>query len=207
MADNVQKTPFGQSQNAFSKSKALEQIIQTGRSLPCTVTAVTGSIVTVAFQVSSAPGQTPITIPSVTIPIIGSEYIRLPIQIGCQGMAVAADAYLGGMTGLGGGTATLGQQSNLTNLAFVPLGNVNFSTQDGNVVVIYGPHGVTLADSTFATTIKLTPTSITLTAGGKILSISSTGITLDGVVWETHGHPYLPGAGPTFVDTGGPVNP
>lgn len=204
MADNNQKTPQQQSLNAFAKSKALEQIIQTGRSLPCIVSAITGSIVTVTFQIQSAPGQTPVTIPSVTIPIIGSEYIRLPIQVGCTGMTVAADAYLGGMSGLGGGTATLGQQANLSALAFVPLGAMSFSAQDGNVVVIYGPHGVTLADSSFASTIKLTPTSITLTAGGKTVLINSTGITLDGLLWDTHGHPYLPGSGTTFINTGPP---
>lgn len=199
---NAQKTPLGQSLNRFARTKALNEIIQTGRSLPCTVTAVRGSIVTVAFQVTAVPGQTPVTIPPVTIPIIGSEYVRLPIQPGCKGMTVAADAYLGGMSGLGGGVATLAKPGNLTALAFVPLGNVNFSAQSGQVLVMYGPQGVTLADETFASTFMLTPTSITLTAGGKTLSINSSGITLDGLLWETHQHTGVQtGSG----NTGGPI--
>jgi len=201
MATNDQVTPFGQSMNRFAREKALNQIIQTGRSLPCQVVKVMGSIVQVSFQVQAVPGQAAVTVPNATVPIIGSEYIRLPIQPGCKGMTVAADAYLGGMSGQGGGVATLARPANLTALAFVPLGNVNFSAQDGQVLVMYGPQGVTLADETFASTMKLTPTSITLTAGGKTLSINSSGITLDGLLWETHRHNAPAGGG----DTGGPI--
>lgn len=188
MTNSAQKTPLGQSLNRFARTVALAAIQQTGRALPCTVKAVKGAIVTVAFDVQAAPGQAAITIPSVTIPIIGSEYIRLPIQPGCRGMTVAADAYLGGTSGLGGGIATLTQQGNLTALAFVPLGSVNFSQQDGDVLVMYGPQGVTLADQSFASKIMLTPSGITLTAGGKSLTINSAGITLDGLLWESHEH-------------------
>jgi GpV Apex motif len=199
---NAQKTPVGLSLNRFARTKALDQIAQTGRSLPCTVVSVMGSIVQVAFQVTAAQGQAVATIPNVTIPIIGSEYIRLPIQPGCPGMTVASDAYLGGVSGQGGGVAVLARPPNLAALAFVPLGNVNFSAQNGNVLVMYGPQGVTLADATFASTLSLTPNSITLNAGGKTLVVNSSGVTIDGILWETHQHTGVQSGG---SNTGGPV--
>lgn len=201
-ASNAQKSPIGQSLNRFARAKALNEIAQTGRNLPCTVTAVRGSIVTVAFQVTAVPGQTPVTIPNCTIPLIGSEYVRLPIQVGCKGMTVAADAYLGGMSGQGGGVATLAKPGNLTALAFVPLGNVSFFAVNGQILTMYGPGGVTLMDQGQTTEFNLTPGQITMTAGGKTLTINSSGITLDGLLWETHQHTGVqPGTG----NTGGPI--
>jgi hypothetical protein len=199
MATNAQVTPFGQSLNRYSRAKAADQIAQTGRSLPCQVVSVRGAVVQVAFQITSIAGQPPLTIPNVTIPIVGSEYIRIPIQVGMKGMTVAADAYLGGMSGQGGGVATTARPANLTALAFVPLGNVSFFSVDGNVLVLYGPNGVTIQDQSGASKIMLTPTSITLTAGGKVLTINAAGIALDGIVWETHTH-LAPGG-----DTGPPL--
>lgn len=200
MATNAQVKPFGLSLNRFARGKALDQIAQSGRSLPCVVVSVKGAIVQVAFQVQAIAGQPPVTVPNVTIPIVGSQYVRIPVQVGMQGMTVAADAYLGGMSGQGGGVATLAQPANLTALAFVPLGNVGFFAVDGNVLTLYGPQGVTIQDQSGASKIMLTPTSISLLAGGKMLTINSAGITLDGKLWETHVH-SLPGGG----DTGAPV--
>lgn len=200
MPTNVQKTPLGQSLNRFARGKALDQIALTGRSLPCQVVGVKGAIVQVAFQITAPPGQKAPTLPNVTIPLVGSEYVRLPVQVGMKGMTVAADAALGGMSGIGGNLATLTQQANLTALAFVPLGNLNFFAVDGNVLVLYGPQGVTIQDQSGASKIMLTPTSITLTAGGKTLTINSAGVTIDGKLWETHVH-SLPGGG----NTGAPV--
>lgn len=202
MATNSQVKPLGQSINRFARAKAAEQIALQGKSLPCTVTAVRGSIVTVAFQIAGVSGQAAPTLYPVTIPIIGSEYIRIPVQVGMKGMTVAADAALGGMSGIGGGVATMIPPANLTALAFVPLGNVGFFAVDGNVLVLYGPNGVTLQDQSGASTLKLTPTQISMTAGGKTLTINSAGIAIDGIVWETHQHTGVQtGSG----ETGGPI--
>lgn len=201
MATNAQVRPFGLSVNRWGRGKAIDQIAQLGRSLPCEVVAVKGAIVQVSFQITAIAGQTPLTIPNVTIPIIGSEYVRIPIQKGMKGMTVAADAYLGGMSGQGGGIATTARPANLTALAFVPIGNVSFFSVDGNVLVLYGPQGVTIQDQSGASKIMLTPTSIALTAGGKTVTINSAGIALDGIVWETHTHNAPSGGG----DTGPPL--
>ena len=180
MADNVQKTPLGLSLNRFARSKALDQIAKTGRSLPCQVVSVKGSIVQVAFQIQQPAGWTQPTIPNVTIPVAGSEYIRQPIQPGCKGFAIAADAYLGGMSGIGGGVATLTTPGNLTALVFQPIGNSGWFTVDGNVLVMYGPQGVTLMDQGQACIFNLTPNGATLSLGAIDIKVSSAGVTIDG---------------------------
>jgi hypothetical protein len=202
MATNAQVKPLGQSLNRFSLEKAADQIAQTGRSLPCEVIAVKGAIVQVAFQITAIAGQPPITLNNVTIPIVGSEYIRIPVQAGMKGMTVAADAYLGGMSGQGGGIATTARPANLTALAFVPLGNVSFFSVDGNVLVLYGPNGVTIQDQSGVSKIMLTPASITFTVAGQTLTMNSSGITLNGIAWGTHFHT---GVATGSGDTGPPA--
>lgn len=208
MADNVQKTPLGLSLNRFARSKALDQIAKTGRSLPCQVVSIKGSIVQVAFQVQQPAGWTQPTIPNVTIPVAGSEYIRQPIQPGCKGFAIAADAYLGGMSGIGGGIATLTTPGNLTALVFQPIGNSGWFVVDGNILTQYGPGGVTLMDQGQTTFVKLVPGEITLSAGGHELVISSAGIVMDGIVFGTHVHQQGSDShGDSEQPTTGPVNP
>lgn len=186
MADNAQKTPYGLSQNRFARAKALEAIQQTSRSLPCVVTAVRGAIVTVSFQVTG------VTLPNVTIPTIGSEYVRLPIQPGCKGWVLAADAYLGGVSGLGGGIADLTQRANLTALVFSPIGNSGWSSVDGNAVTIYGPNGAVIRDSGSNSVVTITPSSITMASNGNTLTLSAaglvinapSGVIINGITWS-----------------------
>jgi hypothetical protein len=179
-------------------------------------------------------GQTPITLNNVEMPIIDSRYIREPIQPGDQGMTVAADYALGGVTGLGSGVATTARPPNLSALAFAPLGNANFPTMLGNFTIsgdqltLNGPGGAVMLDASGANSVNVTTSTvaitaktqitatvggssitvnssqITLTAGGKTLTINSSGITLDGILWETHDHLYTPGNG-TPTDTGPPL--
>lgn len=162
MTDNAQKTPFQRSMNRFAEQKALSAIQITGKSLPASVVAVDGSIVTVKFEV-----QSKFTLPNVTCPLIGPEWIRYPTQIGAKGMVISADAYLGGMSGLGDGVASLGLQSNLSALVFCPFGNKNWSkTDDPNAVVIYGPNGAVIRTQDKITTVTISP--------GTVLSAAAT---------------------------------
>jgi hypothetical protein len=162
MSDNAQKTPLGVSLNRFASGKAKDAIQNLGKSLPATVVSVKGSIVQVKFEIDTKT----FTLPNVTIPLIGSEYVRPPIQPGCKGFVLAADAYLGGMSGIGGGVADLTPTANLTSLVFAPIGNSGWSTVDGNAVVIYGPNGVVLKSQDGATTLTLTPGGVVVTTGG-----------------------------------------
>jgi len=144
MSNNALKTPQNLSLNRFAEQKVKDQIQLTGKALPCSVVAVKSSgIVTVKFEVNSAPW----TLPQVTVPVLASRYIRYPVQVGDLGMVFAADARLGGVTGLGGGVAALDQPGNLSALVFAWLGSSKWSaTPDAQAVVIMGPNGVILQD-------------------------------------------------------------
>lgn len=176
----------------------IEKALQNnGQRLPCTVTKVTGAIVEVNFEITSV-----YTLPKIRVPLLGSEYVRLPIQLGCKGFVTTADAYLGGMSGLGGGTADLTPRGNLSCLVFVPIGNANWMTVDPNSVVIYGPGGAKMMNQAGDTFITLTTGSISMSAGGHTLVINNTGVVIDGKVFLTHEH-ALGGEGPN--PTGGVV--
>lgn len=180
---NAQKTPLTRTLNAFATRKAMEQIEQEGQALPGVVVSANGPIVTVNFQVKNA------TIPQCTMPVFGSEYIRIPIQPGDKGVAFPASVFIGGVSGLGAGVADPNvPQANLSTLVWFPIGNKNWSAVDGNSVVMYGPNGVTVRDSLNKASIVLTPTAITMTVGGKTIVINSSGVTIDGLLWDTHQH-------------------
>ena len=163
MADNAQKTPLARALNRFAEKKVAEAIQLLGKALPASVTAVSGSIVTVKFEVT-----TTLTLPPVTMPLAGAEYIRFPTQIGDKGLVFPADVYLGGVSGLGGGTADLSIPANLSALVFFPIGNKGWSTTDNpNAVVIYGPDGAIIRtkDSTCKITLSSTGVVVTLPSG------------------------------------------
>ena len=166
---NSQKTPLARSLESFANRKVAGAIQLLGQSLPASVAAIVSSgIVTVKFELTNIP----FTLPQITVPIFGSEYLRLPIQVGCKGAVMAFDAYLGGMSGLGGGTADLTRRPNLSNLAFCPLGNSAWSaTDDPNAVVLYGPDGAIIrtVDKTSALTINSSGATFKIPAGGTVV--------------------------------------
>lgn len=161
MSGNAQKTPLQRSFNAVAERRALDTVRALGRALPCSVSAIPVAgvpIVTVKFEV-----VTPLTLPKVTVPIFGFEYTRYPVQVGCKGVVFPADAYLGGVSGLGGGTADLSTPANLSALMFFPVGNKAWDpSEDPNAVVTYGPNGVVLRDTAKSSTFTLTPDGITV---------------------------------------------
>lgn len=139
MLDLSQKLPLARSLNRIAEQKAANAIQLLGKALPAQVTAVMGSIVTVKFLIQS----TTFTLQQVTIPVGMPEYIRLPVQVDDLGVVFPADVFLGGVTGLGSGVASLTLPANLSSLVFFPVGNKNFSTTDDpNKLVLYGPDGV-----------------------------------------------------------------
>ena len=177
-SSNAQKTPLARALNATAQRRALDAIAVTGRALPAHVVAVSGSIVTVAFDVSG-----PWTIPNVTCPIQGPEYIRMPTRVGDKGCVFPADASLGGNSGLGSGLATIPSlPANLSAVVFFPFGNSTWTaTDDPNAVVIYGPNGAIIRDTGGNSKVTVTPSLITLEA---------TTINLNGTVM-INGHAYL----------------
>ena len=174
MTNNVQKTPFVSSQNAFATRKANEALNLLGKALPCSIAAIPVAgvpIVTVKFEIQD---PTFTTLPNVTVPALGSEYIRLPLQAptstaqGTKGVVIAIDAYLGGISGLGGGVADLSQRGNLATLVFVPVGNKGWVAVDPQAVTAYAPNGVVLRDSGSKVTFTLTPDGIAIVGNVKM---------------------------------------
>jgi hypothetical protein len=198
---NYQKTPIGPSLSRIGMEAAANAIQQLGRFLPCTVMSVSGSIVTVKFEIN-----TTFTLPQITIPILGSQWLRVPIQPGDAGMTVSCDTYLGGISGLGGGVATMTRRHNLSALAFVHVSQTTWpASPNPNAAWINGPDGVVLSDTGKTTFVTLTPGEVQITAGGKTWTFNSTGFTMaSGVVAEFHDHLYTPGTG-TPTDTGPPL--
>lgn len=178
MSSVEQKIPFAQSINAFTDRKMFDEAFSRGQSWPCHVVEVMGAIVTVAFDIVP---NAKFSLPLVTVPVFGPEYIRYPIQIGDLGVCLSATASLRGVSGLGIGQADLNDSGNLSSLVFFPLGNKNWETVDDQALVMYGPNGVVLRDIKSKTTITLTPSEITIVRGDTNISIddSSVNITAD----------------------------
>lgn len=196
---NEQKKPFGQSVNDWGQGVAKSAIEILGKSLPATVRQVFGAIVQVNYEVTGK--QTP---PNVKMPVLGSRYYRAPYQVGEKGGTITFDAYMGGMSGQGGGTANLSQRGNLTTSAWAPVGSTEWPNVNSNQNTITGgPDGVLVRDSESPTaTAVLSKNLITLTVGGFGITITPAGTMIDGVMFLPHEHTKTqPGGG-----ISGPVN-
>lgn len=201
MADNAQKTPFGRSMQRFvgQVSKLATHI--TGKSLPATIVETDNGGMTVNYELTGDPKP---HAPRVPMPVLGSRYVREPFQVGEPGMTVSADAYMGGMSGRGGGTADLTQRGNLATSAWAAVGNTSWPTVDKDTLVLTGgPSGVLIRDSETAhATITLTTSEIFMSCGGHTIRINSTGVIIDGRVFLDHVHKDTqPGSG----DSGPPL--
>jgi hypothetical protein len=137
--------PLGLSINKRARAKVLDYIHQTGKFLPATVSNAKGSVVTANFQMA----QGEYSLPQVTIPMFGPEYVRNPMQEGDKGVVIATNYDITGMSGLGGASSQGAAYSNPGNLAallFMPIGNKNFSPVDGNKWAGYGKNGALMRD-------------------------------------------------------------
>lgn len=201
MAANFLKLWVQGNLSKLAVNRARNEIQSTGQALPCSVVAVNGSIVTVKFEVNAKPW----TLPQITIPKAESPWVRSPTQVGDKGLTMPADAYLGGMSGLGGGVATMAKPGNLSALVFVPISNKNSPPIDPTAAQIEGPNGVIsrtttgttseVVTSATGTTITfgsnsfaVTESAITMTLGGKVVQLTSAGLTIDGILFDTHVH-------------------
>lgn len=147
---------FQDNLNRTAMNRAADAIQQTGKALPCTVTAVNGSLVTVKFEVTFTTysadytkKQTNNTLPPITIPKAESQWLRSPTQVGDVGLTVPADTFIGGISGQGSGVANLDiDYGNLTTLVWVPVAALSFpTTPNPNGPWLNGPAGATISDT------------------------------------------------------------
>jgi hypothetical protein len=183
MSTPAQKTPLVLSVNQAAGKIVNDYLQLEGKALPCSVVSNKNSIVTVKFEVNG-----PYTLPQVTIPLFGPEYVRYPIAAGCKGMVLAADAHLGGMSGLGGGVSDLGAPGNLSALVFLPISNTAWQAVDQTTVTAYASNGVVLRDTGNNTSFVLTPTSITMIATNAVtITCGAASIKLTPTSWALSG--------------------
>lgn len=176
---NAQKTPFISTLSEMMKESDRSQAELKGRELPCHVVAVMGQIVTVQFEMLPEG----INFPQVTIPVATFPYIRYPIQVGDRGVTVAADVSLRGISGLGTGMASLSYSMSLTPLFFVPIANTDWSKEDPNKIVLYGPDGAILKTEDGASSVTVEPGKATVKADAIYLEAAN--IYLKGTVHVT----------------------
>ena len=94
MADNAQKLSFASAAQKTATLKALDQIHNLGKEFPASVVKVdaTKAIITIKFETDGS-----YTLPQVTIPLDGPEYIRYPIQVGDRGVVRSGSVNISNM--------------------------------------------------------------------------------------------------------------
>lgn len=177
MADNYAKVWVQKTSNQLAINRVRQAIDNLGRALPCSVVSVSGSIVTVKFEMDASP----LTLPNIEIPKAEGPWIRSPTQVGDKGMTMPADVYLGGISGLGGGVATFAPQGGLTTLVFVPVSNSGSPPIDQNAAQLQGPNGAIIRTTTGTTSQIVTDTSgTTITYGSTTGTFNTSGVALNG---------------------------
>ena len=201
---NSQKVPFAISMQNFVQDSIDDKLQGQGQGLPCTITAVNGAIVTVNFDITNGK----LTPPPVTCTTVGSQYLRLPLQVGDKGVCVSSNARLGGNTGLGLGLAPLVNPTNLGGLVFLPIGNINWTTVDTKAVVLIAPNGGVIQTTDGTSTVIISEDQISLNYNGASIVISGGNVTITGTL-IINGTPYLShvhsGVSTGGSDTGGVV--
>lgn len=183
MTDNAERLWLQDSLNQIAISHAAMAIGRLGKALPCRVTAVNGSIVTVAFEVTSS-----YTLPPITIPKAEGQWIRSPTQVGDLGLTQPSDVYLGGVSGLGGGSATMAQRANLSALVWVPVAGVAFPGVNINAAYVAGPEGAVVQTQNGVSVINVGTSGITITnTNGTIVLTAADTITLNAPTIELNG--------------------
>lgn len=209
MSDDHSKLWFQRNLNQTAITRAEQAIKSLGRALPCRVAKVSGAIVTVEFEVDTAPW----TLEPITIPKAESNWIRMPTQVGDKGVTAPSDLYLGGISGLGGGRADMRKRGNLSTLYFVPISNASSGPVDPNAAQVQGPNGAIIQTTTGTTSKIVTDTNgTTITFGTTSLAITATGIvlTVGGKTFTWGGSTAvstLPIQAPDVILPNGAVNP
>jgi len=138
-----QKFHFGQLFGEAARGGAETMLSLIARSLPASIDSVNGSMAKVKIEIGSD-----FNFPLIDVPIQGSQYVREPFQKGDKGIVMPCDASIAAMIGLKNASATLDQPGNLSALIFIPLGNSQWTSVDGQMLVLTGLSDVMVRDNT-----------------------------------------------------------
>ena len=157
------------------QNKVVDAIRLQGKNLSCHVTAVQGALITVQFDLNDI-----YTLPQITVPLFGPEYIRYPIKASDLGFVMAVDVSTSYTSGQGGSAPNLSDPAPLEALYFMPIGNKNWSTVNPSQVTIYAPQGVLLENfPSTNSSINITPSEIVMTVGSCTVTMNATTITMN----------------------------
>jgi hypothetical protein len=169
MASTSQKLNYGTTDDKVARRQADGRVHNVPKRLPVSVVGIdkTNSIITLKFETDG----TPYTLPNVTVPLSGPEYIRYPIkpqmmqggqtQPGDFGYVTSADSNIGNMSGLGPSTpANFTLPANLSPLIFTLMGNKNWTPHDDQTALMgYAPTGTIHRDTNKKTKHIVHPTN------------------------------------------------
>lgn len=187
MTGNAQKTPFASSLSEFTNRRIAQYIQTTGRGLPASVVSAQAGrgVVTVKFELTN----TGMTLPTVTIPMFGPEWIRYPVAAGLKGVVIPFDVSIGNMSGLGAQTSNLARSANLSSLIFMPIGNSSFTDpEETGRTVIYGPDGAVLMSANKDFVVRVTEDQINVAKKD-----GSIGMTVSGTLIQFKGNVQIDG--------------
>jgi hypothetical protein len=158
MFGDPQKIPFQEAMNTWARAKLASFKDSLPKSVPATLVSLdpTHTIATVNIEIDSQ-----FTIPHITMPLFGPEWIRWPLKKGTKGVVLSANYYIGEMSGLGTGRAHMVAQGSLSTGVFFPIGNVDFEDDAyPDSTWVYGPEGVVLSDPERNSVLEVTGTEL-----------------------------------------------
>ncbi len=169
MASTSQKLNYSVTDNKVARDQAAGRVHDVSKRLPVSVVSIdkTNSIITLKFETDGLP----YTLPNVTVPLSGPEYIRYPIkpqmmmqgmtQPGDFGFVTSADTNIGNMSALGPSTpANFTLPANLAPLIFTLMGNANWTPHDDQTALMgYAPTGTIHRDTNKKSKHLVHPTS------------------------------------------------
>lgn len=157
MSDH-QKISLAEAISATALNRAKEAQRAGGKSYPCSIVRVSGAMVTVKFEI-----QDIYTLPEVTMPMMGSQYIRLPLKAGDKGIAIPSDVSIGHISGGGQKVAPkISNSGNLSSLVFMPIGSKEWAAVDNQAVVISAPNGAVVQTDSATSRLLLNATNAEL---------------------------------------------
>ncbi|MDF7675086.1 hypothetical protein PT277_05135 [Acetobacteraceae bacterium ESL0709] len=156
------------------------------RTMPASIVSMDGRMATVRIEATNE-----VPFPTITVPVLESEYARAPLQPGCKGLLLCSDVNIGHLSGMNSDHPDA--RATLTNLfagIFIPFSNKNWDRLDGNVFQLYGVTGVQLNDKLHgSSTIQITNNKIVMSNGSATVTLDGGQIHLDGQV-IINGQPY-----------------
>jgi hypothetical protein len=185
-------------QGAINRAK---EILNTkGLGLPCKIASISNELVTVQFAVADLVG-----LPNMTVPIAQPLYRQEPYQVGDAGFVMSLDAQPTEVSGQVTVQPNFQANGNLGALVFFPISNVNWpAIPDPNMYLIQGPDGFIIRSiDGSVSVIGKKGTSLALAYGGNNVTISSSGIaingtlTINGQAYMAHTHTNGNGGAPT----------